>query len=538
MATMSLPPQSEKVLGAALDAAAVAVVVVDRTGRPAYVNSAACELTGFTASEPMAESVIARALPQDRAEAARVLERMWHGDLPGDYTITWLSRDAQRIRLRWRFSHLADDAGAVSHIVGVGIDVTRQHLLGQARHAAEERFRRSFDAAPVGMAIVRADEDRRGAIVGVNRALCRMLGRREDEVVGQTVADFTHPDDTPHERRWVADWLAHRSADVYQYEKRMLAAGGDVVHAAIRLSLIAGEPGGRFFLAHVVDITDRKVAQDAAVGQRVDPLTGLLAEPAFLRELRATMAEDQPMCVTRLRLLPAADVQAVHGYAARDELVERGADRLTAALPPDARLARTGADEFAAFFKATGREALAVARDAIARIGREAPGGVLSSTPVSFAAGVAACDPGQHEPPEAVYTSAQFALEDAVRSGTVAALSGRTARERAAKRLSWQSRLRRGLDQAGFLVHGQPAATTPSCAAASRSAGVRSTSAASRAPCTSSPARTITSRRPSSASRWPATWARRPRTSCAPRRRPATSGCSWGRRRCASSGRR
>src|SRR3954469_11275552 len=228
---MALPPQSEKVLAAALDAAAVAVVVIDRSGRPAYVNTAACDLTGYTAAELSAESVLARVTPEDRPGAEQVLARMWHGDLPSDYTLTWESRRGRRIRLRWRFSHLADDAGAVSHIVGVGIDVTRQHLLGQARHAAEERFRRSFDAAPVGMAIVRADEDRRGAIVGVNRALCRMLGRREDEVVGPTVAGFTPPGDPPHGRPWVADWLAHRSANVYQYEKRMLAAGGDVVHA-------------------------------------------------------------------------------------------------------------------------------------------------------------------------------------------------------------------------------------------------------------------------------------------------------------------
>jgi PAS domain S-box-containing protein len=459
MATMALPPQSEKVLAAALDAAAVAVVVVDRSGRPAYVNSAACDLTGYTAGELTAESVLARVAPEDRSGAAKVLERMWQGDLPSDYTITWLDRRGRRIQLRWRFSHLADEVGAVTHLVCVGIDVTRQHVLGEARRAAEERFRRSFDAAPVGMAIVRADDDPRfGTIVGVNRALCRMLAARENDVVGRTVADFTHPDDTPHERRWIAEWLAHGAEDVYQYEKRMLGASGEVVHASIRVSLIEGDPGGRFFLAHVVDITDRKVAEDAAVGNQVDPVTGLLTEPAFLRALRATMAEDQPLSVTCMRLLPAADVQAVHGYAARDELVERGATRLAHALPPDARVGRTGPDEFAAFFKATGREALEIARDTVSRIGRAPSPGTLSSAPMAFAAGVAANDPGRHEPPEAVYTSAQIALEDAVRSGTVAALSGRRARERAAKRLSWQSRLRRGLDQAGFLVHGQPVA--------------------------------------------------------------------------------
>src|SRR3954449_12956553 len=98
---MALPPQSEKVLAAALDAAAVVVVVLDRSGRPAYVNNAACELTGYTADQPRAAThtgagrlpghasaglraptVVERVAPAERAEAEQVLERMWRGDLP------------------------------------------------------------------------------------------------------------------------------------------------------------------------------------------------------------------------------------------------------------------------------------------------------------------------------------------------------------------------------------------------------------------------------------------------------------------------
>ena len=336
----------------------------------------------------------------------------------------------------------------------MGLDITGQHALQEARRVAEERFRLAFDSAPAGMAIIRADGDER--VLGVNRAMCRMLGRREDDLIGRTVAEVTHPDDLPHERRWVRQWLAHRGGEVFQYEKRFLTPAGDTVWASIHLSIMTGEDEGRYFLAHALDITDRKRAQEASLGGSVDPLTGLLSEPAFLRDLRVGLADDHPVSVVRLQLLTASDVQAVHGYAARDELVERGALRLSACLPSDARLARTGPDEFATFFKATGRESLQIVKDAIERINAEPPAGTLSSAPVSLAAGVAANDPGQHERPEALYTSAGIALEDAVRAGTVAALSGRSARERAVKRLSWQRRLRSGLDQAGFLVHGQP----------------------------------------------------------------------------------
>jgi PAS domain S-box-containing protein len=453
-APAQLPPQADRVLAAALDAAAVLVVVIDPNGYPAYVNNAACEVTGLSGEELKARRVVESVVPEQRHEAEQVLERMWHGELPSDYTLPWVGSNGRPIRIRWRFSHLADPDGAVTHIVGVGIDVTRQHALGRARQAAEERFRLSFDSAPVGMAVVRAGDGSPDVIVAVNRALCRMLGRREPDLVGQDMGDVTHPDDRPHERRWVAEWVERGGRDVFQYEKRFVSGAGEVVWSAIHLAVIAGEPDGRFFLLHAVDITDRKRAQHASLGARVDPLTGLLVEPAFLRELQSRVAEDLPLAVLRLQLLAADDVQAVHGYAARDELVERGARRLVAALPPDARLARVASDEFAAFFKATGREGLKITEAAVARVAAEPAAG--TPAPISFAAGVAACDPGQQERAEALYTSAGFALEDALRAGTGVALSGRAARERAAKRLSWQTRLRRGLDEAGFLVHGQP----------------------------------------------------------------------------------
>jgi PAS domain S-box-containing protein len=454
-AVTRLPPESERVLAAALDAAAVLVVVLDPDGRPAHVNSAAAEIIGHRADELTDRSIVDLVAAEQRDDAQQVLERMWRGELPSDYTLQLVAHDGRRIHVRWRFSHLADPDGTVTHVVGVGVDVTRQHALGEAQRAAEERFRLSFDGAPVGMAVVRSDDGDRAVVVSANRAMCRMLGRREADLLGVDMADVTHPDDMPHERRWVAEWVARGSSDVFQYEKRFLTGAGEVVWSSVHLSPLA-EPGGRFTLVHALDITDRKRAQQASLGVSVDPLTGLLVEPAFLRELQARLAEDLPLGVVRFQLLAADDVQAVHGYTARDELVERGASRLTLALPPDARLARIGADEFAAFFKATNREALDIAKGAVTRIAAEPAAGTRTSAPVSFAAGVAACDPGQHERAEALYTSAGVALEDALRAGTAAALSGRAARERAVKRLSWQTRLRRGLDEAGFLVHGQP----------------------------------------------------------------------------------
>jgi len=52
--------------------------------------------------------------PEHRDEAEDVIDRLWRGDLPSDYVLPWVASDGRRIRIRWRFSHLADYDGAVT----------------------------------------------------------------------------------------------------------------------------------------------------------------------------------------------------------------------------------------------------------------------------------------------------------------------------------------------------------------------------------------------------------------------------------------
>ena len=55
---------------------------------------------------------------------------------------------------------------------------------------AEERFRRAFDGAPIGMAMAAST----GAGC-VNRALCELTGYSGSELLERTFQDITHPDD-------------------------------------------------------------------------------------------------------------------------------------------------------------------------------------------------------------------------------------------------------------------------------------------------------------------------------------------------------
>src|SRR3954465_11525773 len=67
----------------------------------------------------------------------------------------------------------------------------REEAVGAYRSArrSEERFRRSFEDAPIGMALT----DASGRWVRVNRSLAAMIGYPQDELTGVRFVDITHP---------------------------------------------------------------------------------------------------------------------------------------------------------------------------------------------------------------------------------------------------------------------------------------------------------------------------------------------------------
>jgi PAS domain S-box-containing protein len=125
------------------------------------------------------------------------------------------------------------------------------------RAASEELFRSAFENASIGKALTDVD----GRFVRVNPALCAMLGRTADELVGLTFFDVTHPDD-----RAPSD-VARRAAVVgesggLRLRKRYLHRDGHVVWGEVASSLVRAADGSpRHFIAGVLDVTERVVAE-------------------------------------------------------------------------------------------------------------------------------------------------------------------------------------------------------------------------------------------------------------------------------------
>lgn len=127
--------------------------------------------------------------------------------------------------------------------------------------ASEARFRNAFEGASIGMALVGLA----GRFLQVNQALCKLVGYSEEELAATTFQAITHPDDLDAGLDYVRRMLAGELPD-YRLEQRYFHKQGHVVWILLSVSLVRSAAGTSLYLIdQIVDITDRKRAQDALV---------------------------------------------------------------------------------------------------------------------------------------------------------------------------------------------------------------------------------------------------------------------------------
>jgi PAS domain S-box-containing protein len=127
-----------------------------------------------------------------------------------------------------------------------------------ALRESEARMRATVEQATAGM----LRYDTHGRFIFVNQTFCQMLGHRQSELVGKTIAEVTHPDDVKKHTRLFRRMI--RDGKPFAIEKRYVRKDGSVLWAEVSSSAVR-EPDGKTqsAIAVVVDITARKKAEAA-----------------------------------------------------------------------------------------------------------------------------------------------------------------------------------------------------------------------------------------------------------------------------------
>jgi len=226
-----------------------------RTGETLYDSPRVEEILGYPADTYRKDPNYWQKIihPEDR-ELLRALEERAsrEGKLSAEYRV--FAADGRVVWVREEGALIPGEEGRPDVWQGIILDITERKRAEQALHESEQRFRRAFDDAPIGMALVGLD----GRWLQANRALCEIVGYPRERLLQKTFQDITHPEDLDADLELLRRLVA-REIPGYQMEKRYIHASGRIVWVLLSVSLVTGENDEPLYvIAQVQDITERK----------------------------------------------------------------------------------------------------------------------------------------------------------------------------------------------------------------------------------------------------------------------------------------
>ncbi len=344
-------------------------------------------------------------------------------------------------------------AASVLSLVGLagGAHRSRVHLV----RASAERFKLLFDRNLAG--VYRATVE--GRILDCNDACARILGfssRTELMARGIPASFWNEPE------RQAMLLRLREEGSVSNFETSLRRSDDTQVWVLQNVSLVRGSQGEEILEATLIDISDRKRAEEQIRYQAYhDSLTGLPNRTLFKDRLTVALNYAQrhgdQVAVLFLDLDHFKVVNDTLGHTVGDDLLQGIAERLKACVRAEDSVARVGGDEFTLLLMnpQSVNDATAVARKILQAVGRPiAVDGhelyITTSIGISFY-------PADGEDAETLLKNADNALYRAKEAGRNSyQLCSPFLTRRAADRLSLENALHQALERQEFLVHYQP----------------------------------------------------------------------------------
>jgi PAS domain S-box-containing protein len=249
------------------------------TGFDGYIKSLspAWERTlGFRTDELMARPILEAVLPEDRQATAADFQRLLANFETISFENRYRCKDGSYRWLLWNAVPLPEDRV----IYAAARDITDLKQAEAALREREERFRKLFEEAPIGIALAGLDH----RFIRVNRAFCEMLGYTEEELSQLTFDDITCPEDRAEDARLTEQTFEGESPGL-KLEERYVSKNGETLWVDLTRTVIRKEDGTPLYaLGMIENISERKIRDEQIrklnqeLAQRISELTAVNRE--------------------------------------------------------------------------------------------------------------------------------------------------------------------------------------------------------------------------------------------------------------------
>ncbi len=241
-----------------------AVITTDKFGIVKHINHVAEHLTGWNETEAKGKPLlhVFKIINEDSRKIVEspIKKVLSEGLVVGLANHTLLiSKDGKEIPIADSGAPIKDEDNKIIGVVIVFRDQTDERLARKALEASERKFRHTFELASIGKSLTFLD----GKLVDVNDAFCKMIGYSKDELATINFTEITYPDDLEASKKIVRSLLAGEK-ETFRIEKRYVRKDGNVIWADVNTMLLK-DSGGKpeYFITHIIDITERKRAEQA-----------------------------------------------------------------------------------------------------------------------------------------------------------------------------------------------------------------------------------------------------------------------------------
>ncbi|WP_088889325.1 PAS domain S-box protein [Leptolyngbya ohadii] len=222
--------------------------------RYSYISAGIEQLLGIKPEDVLRDSSILRTVgfEEDIAKAKQIVQDAIANQKPFELI---MRNRAVPGKIQWSSIRETPRQLADGRVVwdGVEIDITNLKQIEAALRESEERFRRAFDDAPIGISLVSPT----GQFVKVNRSYCHLMGYTPEELFALTFQDLTHPDDLDADLQGFQQML-NGEVNAFQMQKRYITKQGTIIPVLLNAAPIR-DAAGKFLysVGHVQDIRDR-----------------------------------------------------------------------------------------------------------------------------------------------------------------------------------------------------------------------------------------------------------------------------------------